>query len=206
MELHISTILEQNITIVYDSLDPNSIDNREVKKLLGDTPMVAEMPDMTFVINPKGPTLIQMGDRRVRISHQGKSNDLVPLWEIATGVNELIEDSTLISYGFNYKIGITLDEGDAYQSSIDLFLNNPNQIQDIVGGELNSFVPRFKFQRNQVAYDLILEPIEEQRIIGHLNAHRQYKGIALPPSEGLRLEFSEEYNLFISYIPNILTK
>jgi len=90
MEIQIQTVLSQNITLVYDSLDLQAIDSGELKGLMGvqTKPMLMDTPEMIVAVYPPEPTVIQIGDRRIRITFQQHNEDIgrVALWEIAASV------------------------------------------------------------------------------------------------------------------------
>lgn len=209
MEIKIQTVLSQNITLVYDSLDLQAIGSSELKGLMGvqAKPMVMDTPEMIVAVYPPEPTVIQIGDRRIRITVQKHSEDIggIPLWAIAFKCNQLVPkpESTLVAYGFNYDVGLALADGNAHEVTIDLFVSNPQVIEDALEGHLLSFIPRLRFQRGQTRYDLVLEPIDEERMKVHMNAHFEFGGITLPPQDQIRAFFYEEYGYLVSMLPRL---
>lgn len=210
MEIEIQTILTQNITLVYDSLDPQGIDSGELKGLMGiqTKPMVMDTPEMIVAVYPPEPTVIQIGDRRIRITLPQHSEDIgkVPLWEIAVKCNQLVPESksALLAYGFNYDVVVALAGGNAQEVTIDLFVSNREAIEDALEGGLLSFIPRCQFQRGETRYDLVLEPLDAQRMKVHLNAHFEVKGMALPPGDQLQASFYQEFEYLVSMLPKLL--
>lgn len=204
----IEVLLSQNITLVYKALDLQAIDSRKLKGLIGDQvqPMVMDTPDMIVVVYPKAPLIIQLGDKRIRIMLQKESKELgsLPLWEIATKCNQLVSESTLVAYGFNYDVGVALAGGNAHATTIDLFVPNRQMIESTLEGHLLSFIPRVKFQREQTRYDLVLEPIDEQHIKVHMNSHFEFDGIILPSQDQLQASFYREYEYLASMLPRLL--
>ena len=210
VEVKIQTVLSQNMTLVYDLLDLQAIDSSKLKGFMGvqTKPMVMDTPEMIVAVYPPEPTIIQIGDRRIRITLQQHSENVgsVPLWEITVKCNQLVPESksTLVAYGFNYDAGLTLaGERNAHEVSIELFVPNPQMIEDAIEGHLLSFIPRLRFQRGQTRYDLVLEPIDEQHMKVHMNAHFELGGIALPPQSQLQASFYEEYEYLVSMLPRL---
>jgi len=207
--VEISTVLAQNITLLYDSLDLQAIDSSELKKFMGSQakPMVMDMPEMIVVVYPAEPLVIQMGDRRTRITLQQGSHDIgeLPLWEIALKCNQLVAKtkSTLVAYGFNYDVGVILTSENANEAVLDLFISDSQVIEDALEGHILSFVPRLIFQQDQTRYDLVLEPMAEQRIKVHLNAHFEFEGIVLPHKDQLKASFHEEFEYLASILPRL---
>ena len=114
MKITSLTILGQNITIVYKSLDLQAIDIRRIKSLLQQA-MVADIPDAIVIIDPTGPLIIQLGDQRIRVSLQRKTQELTSLGEIAFQCHQLINDRKLIAYGFNYDLDVAVEDGDVVE-------------------------------------------------------------------------------------------
>jgi len=209
VDINVSIVLSQNMTLVYDSLDLQAIDSSELKRLMGiqTKPMVIDAPEMIVAVYPPEPTVIQIGDSRIRITLSQNSKEIggVPLWEIAVKCSRLVSESKskLVAYGFNYDIGAELVSGNAYKVTKELFVSNPKMIESALGGYILSFVPRFIFQRDQTRYDLVLEPLDEQRIKVHMNAHFEFEGIALPSQDQLQVSFYEEYKYLGSILPRL---
>ena len=210
MDITIQTVLNQNITIVYDSLDLQTIDISGLKAIMGDQvkPMVMDTPEMIVAVYPLGPTFVQVGDKRIRITTPQPTKDLggVALWEIAVKCANLIpaSKSTLISYGFNYEVGVGLAGDSAPRVSINRFAANPQSVEHALGGRLLSFIPRFRFQRDQHHYDLVIEPTDEQHIRVYMNSHFEFAGITLPSQDQLQSSFYEEYGFLVSMLPGLL--
>lgn len=100
-------------------------------------------------------------------------------------------------------LGVELAGGNAYKVMTELFVSNPEMIESAIEGHLLSCVPRFIFQRDQTRYDLVLEPIDEQRMKVHMNAHFEFGGITLPSQDQLQASFYEEYEYLGSILPRL---
>lgn len=212
MTVEIATVLSQNITLVYDSLDLQAIESSELKALMStqSKPTVMDTPEMIVAVYPADSLVIQMGDRRTRITLQQHSNGIgdVPLWEIALKCNALVAESksTLVAYGFNYDVGAVLTGENASQAVLNLFVLDPQAIENILEGRLLSFVPRLIFQRDQIRYDLVLEPLAEQRMKVHLNAHFEFEGITLPHQDQFKTSFHDEFGYLVSALPRLFER
>ena len=210
MAIEIQTVLSRNMTLVYDSLDLQAIDSGQLRGLVDDEtkPMLMDTPDMIVAVYPPQPTVIQIGDRRVRITLPQPSEDVstVPLWEIAIKCNQLIprSKSSLVAYGFNYDVLAALSGANAHQVTTDLFVANPEKIEEALDAQLLFLVPRLKFQRGHTRYDLILEPPDQNHVKVHLNAHFEAAGGPLPSVEQLQESFHEEFRYLVSLLPRLL--
>jgi len=199
VDIDIQTILSQNITLVYDALDLRVIDGGKLKQLVESRsrPMVMDTPGIIVAVYPPEPTLVQIGDNRIRITLQKHSDEIggIPLWQIAANCNQLVPEPTpnLIAFGFNYDIVMALVGRDAYEVVMNLFIPDPTIIAEATEGKLMSFIPRIRYQRGQTQYDLALEPLDQQRVKVHMNAHFGFEGVALPPQDQLRALFEAEY-------------
>lgn len=205
METTIQSILGQNITLVYDSLDLRAIDGSKLKRVMGDTAMVMDTPDMIVAVFPPNPVIVQMGDRRTRVSLQQESKAIgaVPLWEIALSCHKLVPpDSQLCAYGFNYDALALMADADARAVIQDLFVSNLDAVESALGGHLLSFIPRLKFQRGGTVYDLILEPLDRQRIKTHINAH--FEQGTLPSLGEFEASYRDEFEYLASTLPKLL--
>jgi len=167
--------------------------------------MILDTPEMIVAVYPSNPIIIQMGDRRIRITLQQQAEDIgsVPLWKAALRCHQLASQSQLIAYGFNYAVRAELTGGDAHRIILDLFVSNPQRIEAALRGHLISFTPRLRFRRGQILYDLVLEPVDEQHIQVHLNAHFESEEIALPSQDQLEASFHQEYEYLISILPEL---
>ncbi len=207
MDITAQTVLSQNITLLYDSVNVQVIDSGKLKELAGipSKPMLMDTSDMIVAVYPPYPVIIQIRDRRISITLQQHGEDIggIPLWGVAVECNQLVPKSTLLAYGFNYDVGVEFDEGNANSVIIRLFVSNPQRIEGLITGQLLSSIPRFKFRRGEVLYDLVLEPVEERRVIVHLNAHFAHEGIALPSQDQLRTSFYDEYRYLTSILPGL---
>lgn len=201
-------VLSQNITLLYDSLDPRAIDSGKLKGLMGVQvkPVLMDTPAMIVALYPPSPMIIQMGDRRTRITLQQESEGIgsVPLWEIALKCHELVLESQLVAYGFNYDVRGEFTDGNAQTATITMFVSNPQRVETALEGHLLSSIPRFKFRRDETLYDLLLEAIDDQHIKVHLNAHFEFEGIALPSADHLEVSFRQEFEYLVSMLPRLL--
>lgn len=206
------TILKQNITVAYESLNLQTIDTSKLKSLLKKVaPMVMDTPEMIVAIYPIGPLIIQFADNRIRITLQKETQDFknigidngIHLWKVMLETHRLVNEPKLSAYGFNYDIGAVVNSN--IQTLIkDVFMFNTEQIEIALNANQIIFLPRVKFERNQIVYDLIFEPINDQRIVTHLNVH--FETNTFPNQETLRQSFREQFNYLIGVHSNLFEK
>jgi hypothetical protein len=201
--IEVSSVLSQNITLLFDSLDLKTIDGSKLKSLVGDKGILMDTPEMIVAADPITSLIIQLGDNRTRITLQqeGKEMGDFPLWRIARDCRKLARQSQLTAYGFNYDLGAIITEGNAQTVTLDIFVPNKRQFEDVLGARFVSFIPRLRFKRGETLYDLVLEPLDERRIRAHLNAH--FEVHALPPLGQLRDSFRQELSYLIEIFPKL---
>ncbi len=209
MAIAIEALLSQNITVVFDSLDLASVDSGKLKTLRGPGSQAAVMdvPDMIVAIFPPEPMLVQVGDKRIRMTLQGASEiGRVPLWEHMVKCVELIAKPhpLVVAYGFNYDAMVGIEGVSATDILQRLFVGQITDIEERLQGQIQMVVPRLKFQKERVSYDLILEPINDGQIKAHLNAHFTTPNQKLPSSPHLRSSFLDQYRYFEETLARLL--
>jgi hypothetical protein len=202
MKIEIETLSSQNITIVYKNLDIQSVDGRQIKKILGKDILVSELPEIMVFIRPDIPLIIQLEKQRFRITLQGMQENVELLWDIATNCYYLLPNIELVAYGFNYDIRIISKEGDFIEHLNLAFINNLMQLGEQLGGESISITPRLKYQREKVLYDLILEPIDNSHLVSHFNAHYKYDGIEIKDGT-LKESYTETTDYWNEFLPRL---
>lgn len=208
MSVSILSILGQNITLVYRSLDLRSVDVKSLKQVVegGAQPTVMDMPDTIVAAFPSEPIVIQLGDQRIRITLAKPIQDIgsVPLWKIAARCHHLVQKSALLAYGFNYDVLAALDSGNSYELLRTLFVADTPRLETVLGGSLASFTPRLQFDRAGARCDLLIEPFEAQRLKVHLNVHYEYPDIALPSQTRMKSAYLEQFGYLNSVLPALL--
>lgn len=206
MSIKVQSIISQNITIVFDSVDLQSISGSELKTLMGreTRAMIMDTPEMIIVVYPPAPTIVQIGDRRVRINLPQIATELgtVHLWDLATRVSSIIPaESTPIAYGFNYNIGVSVESVDAHDLLIHQFVCDSEKLNQKLGGSLISIMPRFRFKRGDNRYDLLLESVDAANLKIHLNVHFELSEGILPEAGALHQAYEAEYNRLVTMLP-----
>ena len=209
MSVEIQSILSQNITIVYESLNLKSIDTHKLKSLLDEkiTPTVMDTPEMIVAVYPSDPIFVQIGEDRVRITLPRKVEDIgtVPLWEIASKCDQLVSQmkSLPIAFGFNYDVTLASKVDNATEMLKDLFIPDVEDVDKKIDGHVLAITPRLIFKRDDTRYDLILESVDDH-IKAHLNAHFVHKDKPLPTKDELELAFRREYGFFVMVLSRLL--
>lgn len=204
MEIVSSNILSHNITIVFKTLNLRSIDTRVIKELLGES-ILTDLPELMVFVDPRGPLVVQIGDRRLRVTYQSTTSELMPLWNLAHGSSAAIEHE-IIAYGFNFDLGIRVANGSTSDITLGILAPNTNQISEIIGGELISAKPRFQFTRNETRYDLIVESPNDDELKFHLNAHFVVANNFLPPVDQMEESFLQEFGYLSSLVENFVAQ
>ena len=209
------TILSQNITIVYDTLDLSVLDTTVLRNLFGKEvrPTIMDTPEMIVGVYAPKPLFVQIGERRIRITNKQKTEKLgeIPLWEIAAKSQAMLPEDkfTTIAFGYNYDIDVSFEDVEVYKMLKEKFIANITQLQEDLDGEVVSFTPRMRFTRGDKRYDFALEPfepLEEQCLKAHLNAHFQLDGFPLPAEEEMKKSFEEEYQYYSEMLTSILER
>lgn len=209
MPAQVEAVFGRNITLVYDTLDPNIVDRNQLRTIIpGTAPAIMDMPDMIVAVYQPLPLLVQIGDRRIRINHAVEIPDLgdFPIWEYARRYFDLLggTKAALIAYGYNFDFGIILSEMTIEDLMINKFVQNRTQLEQTLQGELISFLPRITFKSGAAQYDIVFEPFQDSRVKVHGNVHLQEDGIQLPDEEGLRVSFTESYERVRTVILDLL--
>lgn len=210
MSIEVQTILNQNITVVFDSLDLHDINSSVLKSLMGREirATVMDTPEMVVAVYPPAPTIIQIGDRRIRVNLPQDTRELgqVPLWDLARASAALVpSESAPVAYGFNYDVGVVINHVDANELLIQQFIHSPEELNQKLGGSLISTIPRFRFQRDEIRYDLVLEPTDKDHLKIHLNVHYELSGQSLPDSDILRRAYRKEYERLVEMLPVLIS-
>lgn len=186
----------RDITMAFDSLEIDQIDTSKLKALLDEKPIVFDTPPLVVVFFPAAGFIIQMGDDRIRLTHQQVTDDptALPLWTIATTCYRLVKGARMKAYGFNFKIECQTDPDLFGQLTDGKFIANRGEVEGSLGGKITSFIPRVKFGRGAVQYDLIMEPIDTEHFLAHLNVHFALN--SLPKATKLKAEFLNELDEF----------
>lgn len=203
-------ILEQNITLLYESIDPKDVDTRGLKTMLKVPVQVVDTPEMILAIYPVGPTIIQIADNRIRITSQKETGDLnnvgsdqkgLHLWRMALEAHRTLDKPNLIAYGFNYRVGVTVVEGEATTLLNNKFMLNISAVSEALQAEKVQITPRVKYHRGETEYDLILEALDEKKAGVHLNAH--FKETAFPTQKVLKASFQNEFEYLMLSLQNM---
>jgi hypothetical protein len=201
----IEKILNQNITLVYDSLDlsPVHIDRNRLREIAGKNAMVMDTDEMIVAAQPTHAVIFQLGDRRIRISTQQPSKDIgeFPFWLFAQDLHQLVTRAKLIAYGFNYGI-VAKMEHESNETFATLFLANRTDLERNLNSTVESILPRLRFKRDNVRYDLILEPQQEGQFTANLNAH--FTQDKLPPQNVIERNYKSEYREFVVLLDRVL--
>lgn len=205
----IEAVFGRNITMVYGTLDLQTIDRNKLREIIPDlTPTVMDMPEMVVAVYPPSPWLIQIGDRRIRINVAAEIEGLgdFPLWEYAIKCKELLpsDKASLIAYGYNFDFGFRFKDSNPQDILISKFAPNRAALEDILQGALVSYLPRILFKTGDVQYDIIFELLNDAQMKVHGNAHFQYDGIHLPPLDGLKSSYIAQYEHLRNVIEKLL--
>jgi hypothetical protein len=232
VSIRIENVVNENLTLVYNLLDPQAINSNGLRKLAGaQAQTVMLTPEQIIAAYPPEPTLVQIDKRRVRVAiaqmgdlpgglgqllqMQGgaqpqkkaarKEAGTVPLWKTALACNELVSGATLVAYGFNYNVEVSVKTGSALEAIAGLVEVNRDKVEGAFDGEFVSFAatPRLAFRRGQALYDLVLMPAEEQRVRATFNVHFEYEGIALPAEKELEKSYRGEFKTLTTLLSKL---
>lgn len=214
MAIRLQAVIRQNITLVYDALDLHTIDRNKLKNFSNrqHTPTVMDAPDLLVAVLPPDPLVMEIGDRRIRITLPRPSEKILPdvLGECATEANRLVtgSKSKLRAFGLNIDLDVVLSDRNARELLLKLFISDRHLMEDRLGGTFISFVPRMRVQRGDTLWDLVLdpEPQNEQHVKVHLNAHVECHEQDLPPQSELAMFVQKEFDSLVDILPRLLTE
>ncbi|MCL6431599.1 MAG: hypothetical protein K6V36_12195 [Anaerolineae bacterium] len=204
MTVQVGNILAENITVVYDRLDLRLVDATKLKALTEAQPVIMDTPDLIVAVYPPSPLLVHLGDRRLRVTHQGEHRDLgtMRLWEVAVKCHEIVpQESKVIAYGYNYDLVVSTRGLAASDALRTRFLRDQQAFEQAVGGTLRSFAPRFVYE-DAALCDLTLEAVGAEQLKVHLNVH--FVSDSLPPAELLQHSYAERFQRLTAVLPQLL--
>lgn len=196
MTIETSTTALRDITLLFDKVDKTKVDTRKLKTLFAMQPVVMDTPELSVIVYPPLQLILQIDDRRIRITHQQHSDkiDAVSLWDTAHTCRKLVSSSRLIAYGFNYDI-VSEVSSEAFTAVVNRwFLTKRELLGNLLGGDIVTFTPHLRFEKDEVLYDLIIEEEAPGILKAHLNVH--FESSRLPPSANLKTSFIAEYEKF----------
>jgi hypothetical protein len=205
MPYEVHSLQSVNITLVYKSLPLDDVDRNRLRDILGsEQSVVMDAPEMIVFIAPRLNIVVQLGDRRIRITGQsGRRPSETPMCSIAVQLDQMASSDNLVAYGFNYDV---VFEGSETQPVSDFFrsrfITNEQRVAELLNGEILTSIPRLVFTRGEKKYDLILEPLDESHIKAHLNAH--FQATSLPGEADLSESFEAELDTFLSIVRDLL--
>jgi hypothetical protein len=210
MQVAVGAILDQNVTIVYDALDLTTIDRNLLRELLDTSaPVIMDTPDMIVASAVAEALFVQIGDRRIRVTYQRQGADLKDdeLCRMAARADALVHrpQSGLVAYGFNYDLGVVVENEDARRLVLEAMAPRRDAIEAALEGELVNAIPRFLFLAGGTRYDLIVEPESAGRLKVHLNTHFEGQRASLPAVDELRASFVREYERLVGLVSRLLT-
>lgn len=203
-------ILSRNITLVYDSINLRHFDTSILKNLFEDksNPAIVDTPEMIIAAFPELALVIQVGDRRIRITMQRETRDIedFSIWEVASKTHLQVppDKHSLVAYGFNFDVGLSVEGRDSKEFIVAAFLASETELAERLGGEITSFIPRIVYIRDGKKYDLVLEPLEDSRIKAHLNMHLDHTDLQLPASNELQAMYISEFAYLQEALERIL--
>lgn len=232
MSIRIEKIASENLTLVYDALDLQTVDGNRLRNLASaQAQSVMLTAEQIIAAYPPEPIALQIDERRIRVGvaqmgelpggldqllqmQEGahsqkkaarKEAGTVPLWKTALACHELVPGATLVAYGFNYSVEASVKTGSALEAIAGMVSVNQEKVAGAFDGELVSFAatPRLAFRRGQALYDLVLMPAEEQRVRATFNVHFEYEGIALPAEKELEKSYRGEFKTLTTLLSKL---
>lgn len=164
-------VQSQNITFLYDSFSQDDIDPRQIKKLFEGQVIVNDFPEFSVFVWPDLKLIIQIGDRRFRITKHETGNSPYKLWDATQKANNSIGKPP-IALGCNFDVAVKCEKS-AIEIIRQIFSNDIDRITTALSGTLLNFVPRFKIAQDRFEYDFIIESTEDptRQFVFHVNAH-----------------------------------
>lgn len=128
--------------------------------------------------------------------------------KIATAAWQLVNllSPTILSYGFNYDLEVSLSEQDKAGFVITRAALNELRIRERLGSELVGSGIRLFYKKGSKVYNLLVEPklqqFEARTLYAHINVHEESS--LLPPEDALIRAFAEEYQAFTAVVERLL--
>ena len=128
------------------------------------------------------------------VQKEEKEIGRIPFWVTAHQLHELVTGrSKLEAYGFNFDVEVETS-GDGTTILKSLFVPDQSLLESKIAGKLLAISPRLKYERNNIRYDLNLEPGDGNIVKAHLNAHKETH--ELPPQNVLERDYKTAFAEF----------
>ncbi len=204
MSYEIKTCMPVNITLVYDELSLQDVDRTAIWNILGKEDVIPfDTPDFLLMVAKSRNVVVQIGDGRIRVTDQNdRPVDQSQIPEIACETHGTVAKSKLTAYGFNYSLRVQQDKHSVTELLKRVFLPNPDQIEGLVGGTVESVAPHVVFTRDGIRHLLAFDASDDTDLQARLNAH--FESDALPSLEDLRASFLAEFDALCDILERLL--
>jgi hypothetical protein len=204
MSVELKAQLNANVVFAYDTVSIDKIDRNALRKIFGTPDVnVVDVPQMLVLISPLAGIALQINDRTIQVSDQRMVNPGTKISEIAHQAHRLVSPpAKIVAYGINFDIIVGLPKSQPAEEILRrAFLQNRSEVEEILGGEIHTPLPRYIFTRSGKRYDLAMEPVlldpgKEPAIKARLNVH--IEGRAVPDKTQLQNQFISEFAEFLA--------
>lgn len=186
--------------MVYDDFDLSQIARDELRGMIsGQVPNVIDVPELLTVIYPELQMICVVEGRRIRLNDtSGEDVGVRPLPKMAVVAHKAVLKGNLVAYGFNYEItGSIMDTDNSRDFILQKFLPSDRAWEKGLRGELTMLVPQLTYLRDDVRYQLRLQPhpSEGSGLKAHFNVH--FAGVPLPEVEDLDSSLKRQFEDFV---------
>lgn len=213
----ISIISGLNITLVYDSIDLRSVNRNKLQSVFPEiAPAVMDTPDVIVATyHPAIPLVVQIERHRLQVSVVQEFSpdnwidglEHFPLWQYIHDFSDILPvTSSLIAYGYNFDLVLHTSEGQSSQVLNTAFVGNPQDLEDLLQGTLIHFSPRIVFSKDSIKYDIRFEPLSEDQIRIHINAHFEHPHISIPGPDDVRATYLSNVEYAVDLIQRLLNR
>jgi hypothetical protein len=203
----IESVFGRNITLVYKSIDQNSIDIKKAKSIFEkDQPAVIQIPDSSIIFSyPDKPILIEIENRRIVVAFNFEEEEIgnYPICDYSEFFNDLVMDngSKLTAFGINLDFGVLLGAG-ASKKLIEIFTDENKPFWKNSKYKLSAYYPKFTLQVDDLPFTFNFTNHDQTRIKIHSNVH--YASEILFETEKLKNEYLRVFDKCKDVILGIL--
>jgi hypothetical protein len=161
------------------------------------------MPDLLVAIKPEDGSVVQFGDRRLRVTAPSPAGAPVDIWSLTHRCLQLVRRRSVIAYGYNIDVGVLFDEATQEKDLRFLFKSDLEKIENMVGMTITGFIPRMIFQNGPIRMDVNMEALSGGRVKAHANFN--IVSDTVPDEEKLGQEFLEQCNVLNNFVAKLFT-
>ncbi|MAG44896.1 hypothetical protein CL633_03330 [bacterium] len=204
MQIKFQKIRQLNITIIFTDIDYSPITAQIMRKIFDlseeeekSSPFLELSPGIKILNIPSRKKEIIFEKKRLQIndysSRETEKSELIKYSKIA--LNNLTDKTKITAYGFNYDVEVETNK----KINFKKFFGHAF-IRSLQGSSIKKGGIRATFNKESKQYDLGISPIEDTKLLFHLNIHYSSEKISFT---NLQKELNKNYSILVKIIEKI---